>query len=456
MQDLSRYSPELRDVISRPQEKFTRIMWWMISGTVAALLLAGVLIQSPDILTADAKVSSSTPPTVLKAAVTGTVEAVSPSVPGTAAPGEYLAVIASPGSWTDIRYALEAARTNGAFTEPPGVNPDGTIPAESLAAAARTDDLILGELTGAYHEWTDAQAQYARLSREDNEYFDRIRNFEKRAEYDRKDIANLQKSLKASRRQLSVRKEQHSADSALLASDDILSSEYQGTLLSMLSAEQSLLNAESSLNAKKRSLSENAYQAESVRKEYQEALTAARSRVLSAYGEFCAQGDAWEQRHALIAAEGGITEWATPVSPGDRVEAGTPLINVIHSGPSCKATAVLPARGAGKAAAGQPVRIKLEAYPFTEYGYLEGTVRSININTIDRNYLVQIDLPQGTTSSAGKTLDFAETLYGTAEIITRKRPLISKVFYRIYDILAGETAAGADLPSPEEQEPALN
>ena len=85
------------------------------------------------------------------------------------------------------------------------------------------------------------------------------------------------------------------------------------------------------------------------------------------------------------------------------------------------------------------MNIKLSSFPFAEYGTLSGFVQSISQNPIEKYYLVYISLPNGLVSSTGAQLYFAETIYGQAEILTKDRRLISRVFSRLYEMLSNKT-----------------
>ena len=82
----------------------------------------------------------------------------------------------------------------------------------------------------------------------------------------------------------------------------------------------------------------------------------------------------------------------------------------------------------GKVEIGQKVVIKLDGFPYLEYGTLEGQVSSVALVPVEGKYLVEIDLPDGTTTTYGR-----EPAPGTAdglalaEIITSERRLLYKL-----------------------------
>jgi hypothetical protein len=104
---------------------------------------------------------------------------------------------------------------------------------------------------------------------------------------------------------------------------------------------------------------------------------------------------------------------------------------------------LLPASGAGKVDVGNDVIIKLDNYPYIEFGSIKGKVKSISLVTKKlktetsniETYLVIVSLPDGLTTNYGESLYFKYEIKGTAEIVVKKRRLIERLFdnlkYRI-------------------------
>lgn len=92
--------------------------------------------------------------------------------------------------------------------------------------------------------------------------------------------------------------------------------------------------------------------------------------------------------------------------------------------------------GAGKVEIGQIANVKINNYPYDEYGLLKGEVKSVSRITnklktqngeIDA-YLVVISFSNGTITNFGKILPLDFESKGTAEIITKRKRLIERLF----------------------------
>jgi len=118
------------------------------------------------------------------------------------------------------------------------------------------------------------------------------------------------------------------------------------------------------------------------------------------------------------------------------VKSGDPVFSIIPSNSEIHAQVIIPNAGAGKVQRGQEVIIKLDDYPFNEYGSINGIVKGISLVTNTEttqegnteNYLVTVDLPNQLSTNYGSELSFRYELKGTAEIVTMDRKLIHRVF----------------------------
>ena len=98
-----KYSPDLKDVIERPQSKFAVGVFVFLLLFVLLLVLLGIVVKSPDSIVADVRVSSNNPPIVLKPQSSGRIRFIKESLPGDADCGEYLAYIDNPAHYEDIQ-----------------------------------------------------------------------------------------------------------------------------------------------------------------------------------------------------------------------------------------------------------------------------------------------------------------------------------------------------------------
>ncbi len=84
---------------------------------------------------------------------------------------------------------------------------------------------------------------------------------------------------------------------------------------------------------------------------------------------------------------------------------------------------------------GQKVFIKLDNFPYQQYGMLIGKVVNFSISpNSEGNYTVYVSLPNGTKTSYNKIFPFTQELLGNAEIITEDLSVAERLFYKFKDI----------------------
>ena len=94
----------------------------------------------------------------------------------------------------------------------------------------------------------------------------------------------------------------------------------------------------------------------------------------------------------------------------------------------------VPSAGFGKVETGQTVNVKLNGFPYMEYGVLKGTIRSISsvpasVQTATGTtiaYTVEVVFPEGMRTTYEKELPMIQQMDGTGEIITEDMRLIEQ------------------------------
>lgn len=93
---------------------------------------------------------------------------------------------------------------------------------------------------------------------------------------------------------------------------------------------------------------------------------------------------------------------------------------------------LLTEQGRGKVNAGQKVLIQLDAYPESEFGLLEGSIKTIFPVQFDKKYRATVTLPEKLITNTGKIIPTQAQLDGSAEIITDNRRLILRIFASLF------------------------
>jgi hemolysin D len=111
------------------------------------------------------------------------------------------------------------------------------------------------------------------------------------------------------------------------------------------------------------------------------------------------------------------------------VEAVRPLMVVVPYGALTVEAKVLN-KDAGFVRKGQPVAVKLEAFPFTRYGTVPGQIESISTDAVDDKkmgpvYLARITLLRSTIDRGDRMVPLGPGMVTTADIRTGRRSILS-------------------------------
>ena len=152
----------------------------------------------------------------------------------------------------------------------------------------------------------------------------------------------------------------------------------------------------------------------------------------------------WEKKYLIKAPMDGRLDYLGFWRENVYVLAGTELFSVVPQRNNVIGEAFIPSVGAGKVRIGQNANVKLNDYPYDEFGLLKGRVKSISRVTnktstkksVTETYRVQIIFPNGLTSNFGNTLHLNFDSKGTVEIVTKNKHLIERLFDNLKAITA--------------------
>ncbi|MBU1820320.1 MAG: HlyD family secretion protein, partial [Bacteroidetes bacterium] len=138
--------------------------------------------------------------------------------------------------------------------------------------------------------------------------------------------------------------------------------------------------------------------------------------------------ESWQQRYILSAPVAGKVSFASPWQEQQSMSAGQELLTVEPAGSNFQGLIKVPQVNLGKLREGQTVLVKLDAYPYREYGMVEGTLAQLSLTPgHDSVYWGYVELPQGLRTRYGRQLPYRNGMKGTAEIITADRRLAERL-----------------------------
>lgn len=136
--------------------------------------------------------------------------------------------------------------------------------------------------------------------------------------------------------------------------------------------------------------------------------------------------------------DGTVTQLAVH-TVGGVVEAAKPIMVIVPARGKLVAEVAIANRDVGFVGAGQPVALKIEAFPFTRYGAVQGRLEQISSDAIQDEkrgliYTARVALDRATIQRDGATVALTPGMAVTADIRTGRRSLASYLLSPIDEI----------------------
>src|SRR5690606_5601860 len=114
----------------------------------------------------------------------------------------------------------------------------------------------------------------------------------------------------------------------------------------------------------------------------------------------------WQQSYLITSPVDGTVSYLHNLSTNQFITSGTSLFAILPERERFVAQLEIPKLGYGKVQKGQQVLLKLDNFPFQEYGQLKGTVEHISLIPDEDRYLVRVALPDELISTYNKRLTY--------------------------------------------------
>lgn len=415
---------QIADIVERMPTNGTKWILMIVIGLAFALLFFGVIIKYPEVVSGTITITTNNAPTVLVAKSAGRIQLLGNKPRIQVKAGEIIAVLYNT-TWLDHLLVADSLLNKLSAT----ILPDSSI--------SFPNNLNLGELNSSYYQFIN---NYEKLF-----HYQTENTFDTREEAAKIELEICDTTLKYNIKQLEIKKMQLefyrkevSRDSIRLKIGDYIERELdrtKNTYNSMLENYHSLQENISLLQLKEKSIQN---QLSHLHIERNEKECEMRTEYMATLNNLQSTISEWKERYAFIAPVEGTVEFLDFWRENDFIPIGKEAFSIIPGKDDVYGHMLLPSVGAGKVKKGQSVTIQLNDYPHLEFGSIKGKVSSISLITNKKlsnnnkkqedNYLLTVLLPEGLTTKFGTSLDFRYEIKGSADIQTRKRRLIQRLF----------------------------
>jgi len=414
-------SEEFREILGTPPRKIVQY------GTTVAVIgffivaLFSYYFTYPDIVKAAISISTENPPVSITAQAHGYLEELVPEHSMVQA-GDILAVLGSDGGDAKDILALdltvqELENFGNEFSE-----------------YEEEEDLVLGPIGADYKSFIELHKQHN---------FSRVSSFED-VEIDRLDlkVMDLEAEIQAERERIAKIDEQiayyegpyktklkdiYAATKSTEAYNDLLDRPQK-----VVSVQREREDSEKALRQLEREISDiKAHQME-IREGFESTKSTKGTDMRLKLFALRDAIDKWKTKHLIIARISGEVYYTDLLKSGEELAKKDARIMAIippNAQDELQGKLYVSSIESGKIKLDQPVNIRFQAFPSTEYGLLKGRVidKAAIPNAENGKVFVKVGLDSLVTTS-GDTIPFEYDMQGYAHIITENRPLLFRFF----------------------------
>jgi multidrug efflux pump subunit AcrA (membrane-fusion protein) len=418
-------SEDVQEILSAVPNWMIRYGNMLILGLIIMLLIISWFVKYPDVIAAEAMITTQIPPQKEYARTTGDISAILVNDSDLVHKNQPLAIIENTANFQDVyvlKTIIDTIKVNGTSFD---------FPMESLPI------LFLGDIEASYALFENSYIQYKLNSK--------LQPFSNEALANRYSLSELNSRLNnliaqrdINKTELDFKLKDLERSKSLFEKGIISSQDYDNKQLEIAQAQRNYKNYETSISQIREAISnaQKNSKGTEINREKEEMILL--KNVIQTFNQLKKNIKDWENRFVLKSNIDGKVSFLNVWNENQTVNQGDLVFTIIpYNNSSFIAKLKSPAQNSGKIKIGQRVNIKLESYPETEFGTLQGTISSISLTpNQEGQYLIDVSLPDTLTTSYNKTISFKQEMKGVAEIITEDLRLIERFFYQFKSVLS--------------------
>ncbi len=411
-------SESVQEILGKMPSWIVRVGSGLVFLIVLILVIGSWFFSYPEIIESKLVLTTENPPAELVARANGKIIELKVEDKQQISRGELLAVIENPANFEDMFLLRDELKDVSPLL----------VEEKRISIVSSTKSYRLGEVQASFNIYLKACADYNRFIELQYHKKKKASLIQKRSNY-RMYFNRQYKQRSILEKELSIVSKEFNRDSLLYTRGVISKSEYQKSEKNYLKQSYAFHGSRSTLSATQIQINEVDQEIidldldkEKQRKELQDIMTQTNDNLL-------AQMDIWEQSYVLKSPIAGTVSFNSFWSANQNVKQGDKVFTVIPSDSTRIIARVdLGMNSSGKVKLGQRVNVKLNNYPYMEFGMLEGRIRSISDVPDGNNYSLDVELSNGLVTNYGRELNFAQEIEGVAEIITEDQRLLQRIF----------------------------
>ena len=420
------YSEPVQEIMGSIPSWITRWGVTVIAGIFALIVIGCCIIRYPQTLTSSITLTSENPPSDLAARYDGLLDTVCVVNGQKVRNGDLIALLSTPADYGDImavRDLLDSLSSRERDALP-----------DAVSSPSLYENYRLGDLQSSWSELVRSCRAYMNWSEIDQSGHQK-RLVEEQIGKNREYYGDLLVQKAVLEQDMRYEQAGLERDSLLMAEGAISRAEYEATLKNWISKKSTMAAFEATLTSTQLSILQLRQQLTELEIQRQNEETEHLRGIMQQASQLKAQVAQWLEQYAVISPADGTVSLQKVWSRGQHVMVGDVIASIVpDEGDRVIGRLQVPSSGFGKVEEGQTVNVRLNGFPYMEFGVLKGVVESIpavpqTVTTAEGNtivYTVEVNFPDSLVTTYGKELPMVQQMDGTAEIITRDRRLIGQ------------------------------
>ncbi len=414
-------SDEVQEIMGTPPKWIIRWGIVIISAVVLVLLAGSYFYKYPDIIKARVTIVSENPPISIVARSDGKLDKIFVADKQKVQANTILGIIENTANYEDVYSLINVLGTIGEFFNAP----------EKFVDLTFNKNYSLGLYHSYYSIFINRLKEY--------QTFIAYNPFDQRIESLTKQVKGYRNYIEKSRDQILVLKQDYELANSQFLRDSVLNArnvmsdvsleKSQGAMLKQKFAYQNAITQLANTQITINNLTSQIQEQQVLKVETGKKMVAG---LKEKYDNLVNQLRSWEQTYILKTPVEGNVTFTNFWSVNQFVSNGNIVFTIVpDDNRNIIGKAIIPVIGAGKIEIGQRVNMKLDNFPYMEFGILEGTITNISmVPVVAENgsyYTAEIQLKNGLLTNYKKELPFNQEMQGAAEIITKERRLIERL-----------------------------
>ncbi|OFY32124.1 MAG: hypothetical protein A2275_19145 [Bacteroidetes bacterium RIFOXYA12_FULL_35_11] len=430
-------SEEVQEILGAVPRWITRWGITLIFIIFAIILFGSWVFKYPEIITAPVTVTHENPPVTLIAKVNGKLQTLLVTDKKNVKKGEHLIVIENSSSYKDVmllKHKLDSFQFIYTKLQTPEYL---NIPTPEQFIFS--DTLILGELQGFYSELKKNYSEYITFIKAAF-HEKKIKSVQNQIEKYQQLSEKLSSQQKLVAEDLAIENQQYNRDSSLYSRGVFAKTDFEKSKANLIQKKYSHVGTKVTIDNTLIQIAQLQQVLLEIEQQYEEQNKAFKIALSQSLDNLKTGLKLWEDTYVLSSPIEGKVSFTKFWSQNQNIQANDKVVHIVPGKSSRIIGKIdLPISGSGKVKINQMVNIKIDNFPYIEYGMLTGKVEAISLVATDNSFSVEVSLPDGFKSNYGKNLQFSNEMKGTAEIITEDMRLIERFLNPIRAILKGNS-----------------